>query len=196
MEQRIYHGDISPDNIGRALIAKFNHGNLRAQQLGSGDQVVVQIATQPGARAGGDTALSITIQKVPDGLAIQVGKQAWLGVAASLGMSAFTALRNPLALLGRIDDIAQDIENLSLDEKVWEAVDEIARATGTGFELTERLKRSVCPYCNTANPIGEPACIACGAPLGDAQPSTCPNCGYIIKHGEHFCPNCGKPITQ
>ena len=196
MEQRIYHGDISPDNIGRALIAKFNRGNLRALQLGSGNQVVVQIATQPGARSGGDTALSVTIQKVPDGVAIQVGKQAWLGVAASLGMSAFTALRNPLALLGRIDDIAQDIENLSLNEKVWEAVDEIARATGTGFELTERFKRSACPYCNTANPVGESACIACGAPLGDAQPSTCPNCGYVIKPGEHFCPNCGKPITQ
>jgi hypothetical protein len=175
MEQRIYHGNLSPNDIARSLIARFNRGNLRAQQLGGGKQIVVQIATRESAMSGGQTALSVTIQDVEDGISVQVGKQAWLSVAASLGYSALAALRNPFNLLGRLDDIAQDIENLQVTEDVWSTIDAAAKAAGAGFELSERLRRSVCAYCETANHVGEPSCIACGAPLGNVQPDTCPN---------------------
>ena len=194
MEQRIYHGTLTPDLLAQALVAKFNRGNLRAQQLGSGQQVVVQVATRPGAPSGGQTAMSITLQKVEDGVAVQVGKQAWLGVAASLGQTALAAIRSPFNLLGRLDDLAQDIENLQVSQQVWEAVEEVARASGASFELSERLRRMVCDYCNTANPVGEPACVACGAPLGSAQPHTCTNCGFVVKNNESICPNCRRPL--
>lgn len=193
MEQRIYHGTLTPNQIAQALVAKFNRGNLRAQQVGAGKQVVVQVATRPGAPSGGQTAISITLQKVEDGLAVQVGKQTWLGVAASLGQTAMAAIRNPFNLLGRLDDLAQDIENLQVSQQVWETVEEVARAAGASFELSERLRRMVCNYCNTANPIGEPSCLACGAPLGNAQPRTCPKCGFVIKENESICPNCRRP---
>ncbi|MGE5221782.1 MAG: zinc-ribbon domain-containing protein [Omnitrophica WOR_2 bacterium] len=194
MEQRIYHGTLTPNDFARVLISEFNRGNLVAQQLGDNDQVMVQIATRQGAAAGGKTALCVSLNKVADGVAVDVGKQAWLGVAASLGMMAFTALRNPLVLIGHLDDIAQDIENIQLNEQVWATIDETARNAGASMELSERLKRAVCPYCNTANPVGEPACIACGAPLGDIQPGTCPKCGFVVRRDEHFCPNCGQPL--
>jgi hypothetical protein len=194
MEQRIYHGTLTPDQIAQALVAKFNRGNLHTQQLGSGQQVVVQVATRPGAASGGQTAMSITLQKVEDGVAVQVGKQAWLGVAASLGQTALAAMRSPFNLLGRLDDLAQDIESLQVSQQVWEAVEEVARAAGASYELSERLRRMVCDYCNTANPVGEPNCIACGAPLGSAQPRTCTNCGFVIKTNENICPNCKRPI--
>ncbi len=194
MEPRIYHGSLTPAQIAAALIAKFNHGNLRAQQLGSADNLVVQIATREGFSHGGQTALSVSVQKVADGVAVQVGKQDWMGVAASLGMAAFQAMRNPLNLLGRLDDIAQDFENIQLVNDVMETVDEVARGADASFELSERLKRAVCVYCGTANPIGEPACIACGAPLGYAQPVTCPHCGFVVKTGEAVCPNCKQRI--
>ena len=194
MEQRIYHGTLTPDLLAQALVAKFNRGNLRAQQLGSGQQVVVQVATRPGASSGGQTAMSITLQKVEDGVAVQVGKQAWLGVAASLGQTALAAIRSPFNLLGRLDDLAQDIENLQVSQQVWEAVEEVARASGASFELSERLRRMVCDYCNTANLVGEPACVACGAPLGSAQPRTCTNCGFVVKNNESICPNCRRPL--
>lgn len=193
MEQRIYHGDLKPNDIARAVVARFNRGNLRAQQLGDGSNVVVQVTTRQGAVSGGQTALSITLQKVEDGVAIQVGKQAWLGVAASLGTTALAAIRNPFNLLGRLDDLAQDIENLKMTEQVWESVEEAVRAAGASFELSERLRRLVCPYCDTANPIGEPNCIACGAPLGNSQPRTCYNCGFVLKLNEDICPNCKRP---
>lgn len=194
MQPRIYHGTLTLEDIARALLARFNRGTLRAQQFSSDDKTIVQIATRDGARSGGQTALTVTLHKVEDGVAVQVGKQAWLGVAASLGMTAFTALRNPFNLLNRLDDLAQDIENLQLSDEVFETIDSLARTAGAAFELSERLKRVTCLYCSTANPVGEPACIACGAPLGHAQPRTCMNCGFVVTGEESVCPNCGQRL--
>ncbi len=181
MEQRIYHGSLTPSDVSESLIAHFNRGNLRAQQLGDSNRLIVQIGTRPGAMAGGDTTVSVILQKVADGVAVQVGQQAWLGIAASLGTTALSAIRNPFNLLGRLDDLAQDIQNLQINEQVWQAIDDVARAAGASQELSNRLRRAVCPYCRIANPVGEPYCLACGAPLGDVQPHTCPNCGFVLK---------------
>ena len=194
MEQRIFHGTLTPNDLAQALLARFNRGNLRAQQLGNDQQVVVQIATRLGASAGGQTATTITIQSVEDGVSVGIGKQAWLGVAASLGTTALAAIRNPFNLLGRLDDLAQDIENLQINQQVWETISDVARAAGAAYELSERLRRVVCEYCTTANPVGEPNCLACGAPLGLAQPDTCPRCGYVVKSSEGICPNCRSPL--
>jgi hypothetical protein len=191
MDQRIYHGELTPNDIARSLIAHFNRGGLEVQQVGSGDQIAVQIATPPHPASGGQTAIAVTIRKFEDGITIMVGQQAWLGVAASLGMSALSALRNPLSLLGRLDDIAQDIQSLQLTEEIWKICDASARAVGAGTRLSERLRRIECSYCSTANPVGEACCIACGAPLGDDQPGTCTRCGFVITRAEVYCPNCG-----
>lgn len=196
MQPRVFHGNIRPEDIAQALIGEFNHGNLRAQQFGSGDKMVVQIATRERPQSGGDTALSVQLQKVEDGVTVQMGKQAWLSVAASLGKSLFAAWLNPWNILGRLDDVAQDIENLQLSEEVWTTIENYARTAGASFELSERLRRIVCEYCQTANPVGEPSCIACGAPLGNVQPRTCPNCGFVVKTGETDCPNCGKQLLS
>ncbi len=193
-EQRILHGEISPTDLARALIGEFNHGALRAQQIGSGNAIIVQIATHEIAASGGRTGLTVSLRSIADGVAVEVGKQSWLGVAASLGQSAFYALRSPWNLLGRLDDIAQDIENIQLTEDVWRVLNDTARSLGAGLELSERLRRMVCEYCLTANSVGESACIACGAPLGLVQPRTCRNCGFVLKRSEAVCPNCARPI--
>jgi hypothetical protein len=187
---RIYHGDLTPGDIARNLIAYFNRGAYRVQQIGRDPQIAVQIATHQHAQSGGQTALTVTIHKLEDSVSVQVGKQAWLGVAASLGVTAMRALRNPFSLIGRLDDIAQDIESLQLDEEIWQVIERTAHQHGVGKDLSDRLKRYACPYCNTANPPGEGRCIACGAPLGDIQPRTCMNCGFVIRTFERNCPNC------
>ena len=194
MEQRIYHGNLTPSDISQMLLSRFNHVNLRAQQLGDSDRLIVQIGTRPGAMSGGDTTLSVILQKVEDGVSVQLGQQAWLGIAASLGTTALATLRNPFNLLGRLDDLAQDIQNLQINEQTWQAIDELAHSVGASTELSNRLRRTVCPYCRTANPVGEPNCIACGAPLGDVQPRTCPSCGYVVDIDETVCPNCHRPL--
>ncbi len=196
MEQQFLHGELLPADLAQALLAEFNRGNLRAQILGESDNLAVQIGSRPGSPSGGRTALTVSIQKASDGVMVKIGQQEWLGVAASLGMTAFAVLRNPLNLLGRLDDIAQDVENLQLTERVWQVLEQAARASGASRQLSERLSRVTCGYCGTANPVGEGACLACGAPLGRLQPSTCPNCGFVIKQGEITCPNCGRQLPR
>jgi hypothetical protein len=194
MEARVFHGNLRPEDIAQSLVGEFNRGNLHTQQFGSGDQIIVQIATRDRPQSGGKTALSVHLQKVEDGVAVQIGKQAWLSVAASLGHTLFAAWLNPWNILGRLDDVAQDIENLQLSEEVWGVIEKYARIAGASFELSERLRRAVCEYCQTANPVGASNCIACGAPLGNVQPRACPKCGFVLKIGETVCPNCGQRL--
>ncbi|MGA7194984.1 MAG: hypothetical protein WBW94_15260 [Anaerolineales bacterium] len=191
MDRQIYHGDLNPSDIAQALLAEFNQGNLRAQILGQADNLAVQIGTRLGAASGGKTALAVTIQKVSDGIMIQIGQQEWLGTATSLGWTVVAALQNPFSLIGRLDDIAQDVENLQLTEHVWTVINQAVQAAGASHQLSARLNRVTCEYCGTANPVGEGDCIACGAPLGKSQPRTCPNCGFVMGPSEIKCPNCG-----
>jgi hypothetical protein len=196
MDQKVYHGNIKPEDVARSLIGHFSRGNLRVQSVGNGPSMVVQIGTTAQPASGGQTALSVTLHSIEDGVSVQVSQQAWLGVAASLGISALSALRNPFALLGRLDDIAQDIENIQLSDEVWRVIDDLARSLAASHQLSERLLRLECEYCGTANPVGEAQCIACGAPMGSGQPTTCAHCGYVVVHGEKTCPNCGTAIYR
>jgi hypothetical protein len=188
------HGEISPTDLAQALVAEFDRGSLRAQVVGNADRLAVQIGTRYGAGSGGATALTVSIEKAQDGVLVRMGQQEWLGTAASLGRTTLAALINPWTLLGRLDDIAQDVENLQLGERVWQAIDSAARGMGASQQLSERLARLTCDYCGVANPVGEAACIACGAPLGKAQPTTCPNCGFVVRIDEARCPNCGQVL--
>lgn len=194
MDRRIFHGNIKSKEIARALVAEFNRGNMNAQMVGQANKIAVQISTRMGAQSGGDTALTITIQDAEDGVMVEIGQQAWLGVAASLGQTAISALRNPFSLLGRLDDLAQDIENIQLSERVWQVINQSIASAGASFELSDRLKRITCEYCLTANPVGEASCLACGAPLGNAQPTACPHCGFAVSQIETICPNCNKRL--
>ena len=196
MDRRIFHGNISDRDLGQALVAHFNRGNLRAQQFSRAGKVIVQIATRVRPLSGGTTALTIYLERIKDGVAVQVGEQAWLGIAASIGTTILSVWRNPFNLIHRLDDIAQDVENIQVSDQVWQVIENYARMRGATFELSERLRRVMCEYCETANPVGESRCIACGAPLGEVQPDTCQNCGFVIKSGEKVCPNCNYVIER
>ncbi len=194
MIQRVYHGDLTAEDVAQDLGAYFNRGNYIVQSFRQGDFITVQISTRPIRSSGGQTALTVSIRPIEDGLSIQMGEQSWYGVAASLGATVFSALRNPFTLLGRLDDVAQDIELIQITEDAWKIIDKTAVAHRSSHELSDRLRRLECRYCGAANPVGEATCVACGAPLGDMQPVTCSKCGYVAKKGEIFCPNCGNKV--
>lgn len=194
MDRRVFHGNITPGDIAQALTAEFNQGNTQTQVLGDSDNLTVQIASSQWARSGGKTALAVNLQQVEDGVMVQVSEQQWLGVAASLGQTAIATLLNPINLLGRLDDIAQDVSSLQLNEKVWQIVATTVKAAGASQQISERLSRLTCEYCGAANPVGEATCVACGAPLGKEQPKACLKCGYVLTHNEKFCPNCGQQV--
>ena len=195
MERKIFHGNIKPADIAQALLGEFNQGNLLAQTIGQSDRMIVQVSSRPDAMSGGMTAMTVTIQQIEEeGVIVELGQQAWLGLAASLGASALAAIRNPFSLLGRLDDIAQDFEHLQLGERIWQVIAKTVRTAGASTELSDKLKRLTCEFCHTANPVGEPACLACGAPLGNVQPDTCKKCGYVVKAGVKTCPNCRQSL--
>jgi hypothetical protein len=194
MQRQIFHGAITPADVAQSLMGEFNRGNLRAQALGNSDKMIVQIGTRPGAASGGETALTVSIQTHEDGVMIELGRQAWLGLAASLGVTALTALRNPLALLHRLDDLAQDFESIQMSDRVWQVIGQAVLSAGASRTLSDRLNRLTCAYCGSANPVGEPACVACGAPIGLAHPTTCSECGFVVAREEKSCPNCGKVL--
>jgi len=175
-------------------MAEFNRGNLQAQVVGSQDKMAVQIATRMGSMSGGQTAMTINMQTVEDGIMVDLGEQEWFGVAASLGQTAFSALRNPFSLLGRLDDLAQDIESMQMSDRVWRVIDQAVVALGASYALSEKLRRVTCEFCGTANPLGDGNCIACGAPMGNAQPTTCSNCGFAINFDDATCPNCNQKL--
>ncbi|HUG35254.1 MAG TPA: zinc ribbon domain-containing protein [Anaerolineales bacterium] len=195
MDRRIFYGNILPTDISQALMAEFDRGNLHAQAIGLRDKIAVQIATRMGSMSGGQTAMTVTLQKVEDGVMIELGRQEWLGLAASLGHTAWAALRNPFSLLGRLDDLAQDIESIQLADKVWNAIDRAVAATGASRALSERLTRIACDYCGSASPLGEASCLSCGAPMGDAHPTACPHCGFALTPDETVCPNCNRRLA-
>jgi hypothetical protein len=175
-------------------MAEFNRGNMHAQIVGNKDKMAVQIATRAGTTSGGQTALTINLQAVEDGVMIELGQQAWLSVAASLGHTAISALRNPFSLLGRLDDLAQDIESMQLNEKTWKVIERTVSTLKASYALSEKLSRLACDYCGAANPLGEACCLSCGAPLGDAHPTSCQFCGFVVSLEETTCPNCNKKL--
>ena len=195
MDQRAYHGNVTPQVLAQALVAEFDRGDMRAQMVGQDEHVLVQIASRAGQASGGRTALTIQLSRIEDGVLARLGQQEWLGVAASLGTTALWALKNPWTLLGRLDDIAQDLVSLQLSARVWETVDAAASTLGASHEISERLRRLMCVYCLTANEVGAPSCEACGAPLGPGQPIACLRCGFIVQVGTATCPNCGASLS-
>ena len=196
MDQRTYHGEIDCGELANALVAAFDAGNLRAQRVGSGERQMVQIATREWRGSGGQAALTITIAKVADGITVTLGQHEWFGAAASLVQTGLMALINPITLINRIDDIAQDVNSFSLPSQVWDAVDRYFRGVGASMAISERLRSVACPYCGVANNVGQGTCSACGAPLGDVQPRACPRCGNVMTNRSKFCDNCGAAMRQ
>jgi predicted RNA-binding Zn-ribbon protein involved in translation (DUF1610 family) len=196
MDQRSYHGDIGIDELADMLVATFDQGNLRAQRVGSSQRVMVQIATREWRGSGGQAALTVTISQIPDGVTVALGQHEWLGAAASLVQTGLMALLNPVSLISRIEDIAQDVNSFSLPTQVWGVIDKYCRGVGATLAMSERLRSVVCPYCGVANTVGQGTCSACGAPLGDSQPRTCPRCGNVMGHRSKFCDNCGALLAQ
>jgi predicted RNA-binding Zn-ribbon protein involved in translation (DUF1610 family) len=195
MNKRVYHGDIKPADIAAALTAAFTTANMRCHQVAQGDKIIVQVATRENARSGGKAAMTITLYQVEDGVSVAIGQLEWLGVAASLGHTALTALRNPWNIINRLDDLAQDINSLRLEERAWEVIEQYARHRRATKTLSANLLTVSCLYCHSANKTGIANCVSCGGPLGEIQPVACPKCGNVMPVRSKQCSNCGTALT-
>lgn len=192
MDQKFFHGNLNHAELARALAQQFNRGNMQARIYQEAERSVVELSTRNQRTSGGRTSLTVILQNHQDGVGVSLGQQDYLGVAASLGTSALRMLRNPLSILGRLDDVAQDIQYLQLSEEIWRTVEKEMRLRSATTQVSERLRRDTCPYCSVPNAPGSNACIACGAPLAELIPQTCQRCGYVLRSADPACPNCGQ----
>ncbi len=191
---RVYHGNIRAVDIARTLKGEFHRGNYVVQTYGKPDKIVLQIATKQHLQSGGQTAITVNLDNIEEGVIVSIQKQKWLGIAASIGTSAIATVLNPWNLLSRIDDIAQDIESITMVDDIWTVVEKRVQLAGAGKQLSEKLLRVTCQYCGSAIRTGESNCLACGAPLGEVQPIICRNCGFAASPGDRICPNCQQNL--
>src|SRR3990172_11441138 len=105
MTQKVFHGDITPDDIANALVGEFNSAEFNTSQAGDDDKIVVHIFKPQWRQSVGNTSLSVSIQKHEDGVLVDMGDQEFLGVIASLGSPAFSLFQNPLNIISRLDDV-------------------------------------------------------------------------------------------
>lgn len=194
MEQRTYRGDIDVPGLADALVSRFNRGPLMAQKVGDEEHMLVQIATRDWQGRGSQTALSIGLAAIDDGVEVTLGQQQWLGPAMELLDAGLKAIFRPLALIGEVDDIASSISSLTLPDQIWEAVDHYVKSVGASLGLAERQHLVKCPFCGVGNPVGVGQCSACGAGLADVQPAYCTECGKLAPPDAKYCSRCGFPI--
>lgn len=192
MNEKIFYGEIEPEDLANALLAEFNRPPWQAQRYGKGRKIAVQIANRPDIERGGATALTIHLQKVANGILVRMGQQTWANLAASMGITVLAALRNPWSLLSRLDDLAQDFESIQLRDRAWEVITSTCQMAGTSHILQQTLDRQVCEYCQTPNALDAPHCVACGAPLKMQTAITCPYCGFPVPENEAICSNCHR----
>jgi ribosomal protein L40E len=197
MEQRTYRGEIDPESLAKALVARFDHGDLMAQTVrGDEGHLIVQVATREWGWGAARSALTIGIARVEGGVRVTVGQQRLLDAAASLAATGLGALINPLSLLGRIDDIARDVGKITLPDQVWDAVEHYVDSVGAKLGMSEKQLVVACPYCGVGNPVGAGSCSACGGSLVEVQPVACPKCGFVLPRDACFCSRCGTKLNR
>jgi hypothetical protein len=83
MEQKIFHGDFSLNDLAECLVVNFNRGNLMVNQFAADDTTIVQIKTRDDRASGGDTALTLLSRKSRMALQYKpVSKPGWVWLPA------------------------------------------------------------------------------------------------------------------
>lgn len=145
MEQRTYHGTITPDQLADYLVQLYDpQKNMQAQKIGQGDSLIVQIAMsdEPENKRG---ALTIAIVRATDaesGVMVTMGEQQWLtpnNMAYAAMMAAISVLITPWALFGLIWPVSQIMATRMLPNDVWNTIDTYMVGQGAQRSYTQQL---------------------------------------------------------
>jgi hypothetical protein len=136
VEQRIYHGTVTPEGLADYLVQRFDpQQNLQAQKLGQGDSLAVQIGR-------GDVpeelrnAVTVGITRATDaeqGVTVTMGQQQWITpkIATHAAMIGLVGLLiTPWALFGLLWPVSELIGGQALPGDIWSAVETYALSQG------------------------------------------------------------------
>jgi Double zinc ribbon len=204
MEQRIYHGNISPDALADYLVGMFNqgYGGTVAQKVGQGNQVLVQIGLLSHSGRRIRHSIGVSVARTPDGISVATGQANWFD-DPDLGGSLIGAMWWPPLLLF---PLARGINSYALYQDIWQAVDTYCAQAGAMQGGVTTAHAVYCHNCGVVNDEGDQVCRMCGAPLYAPQQRpqpphyqppqaevVCPRCGQTVSAG-NFCNNCAAPL--
>jgi hypothetical protein len=136
VEQRVYHGSVTPVELADFLVQQFDpQRDLQAQKMGEGDSLMVQIGR-------GDVpeelrhAVTLAITRAPNGqpgVAVTMGQQQWLtpkmaSYAAMMGL--ISVLVTPWVLFALIWPLSEMVGSTSLPADIWNTVDTYLASRG------------------------------------------------------------------
>ena len=164
MTQYLIQHQATPKDFMEALKFEFDTPNFDVEiKPISPDHYESRIFTSRNNTSESQTSINITAILTENGLSITASDQEWGQIAASLGTTVVAAIINPINLLGRIDNLAVDVENMQLSERIDKFVHSFATTLAERSET--QANRSTCKYCRSRNDQTATHCASCGAPL-------------------------------
>lgn len=212
MDIRYYNAQgINIERLAGELEHMFVAQGYEAQHFGNPDYTTVQI------RKGGDvaalfglrSALTVVLQRSPEGVQAMIGQQRWADKAAVGAVGFFFPILWPLMITAGAGvfmqaNLVNQVIN-GLDMLVHQQAPNAQRGPGSapsfsmpGFHFGHAPTASapapvICSNCRTPNEPGDKYCMQCGSPLAPKTEEKvhCSNCGAEMKPGAAFCTKCG-----
>ena len=216
MDARFYNSDeIDIEQLANNLENIYRAQNYQVQQVGSRDQVMVQLKKGSDFEAliGMQAALSVILQRSGGGVIAMIGQQRWIDKAAvgAVGIIAAPVLW-PLMLTAGAGAIRQ----ASLGNQVLNVVDGLVRQQRPEIQvgpipvqIMPQLQQHYIPppqYTPPAYippPQYTPPAYTPPPPVVNALPSSapvakqlrCPTCNTPYQPGDTYCSGCGKSLV-
>jgi len=156
------------------------------------------------ALVGLQAALTIMLQRSPEGLHVMIGQQRWVEKAAVGAVGFFFPILWPLMFTAGAGAVIQ----ASLGNRVMNTLDMLvhqqfpnARRDAApsfmapfqrpAYDPARPASALICQNCQAANEPDDKFCMQCGKPLEATETVVCPNCGAQMKPNAAFCTKCG-----
>jgi hypothetical protein len=209
MDIRYYNAPgINIERLASELERMFASDGYQAQHFGTSDTMTVQM------KKGGDfaalfgmrSALTIVLQRNPEGLQALIGQQRWAEKAAVGAVGFFIPILWPLMFTAGAGVFMQAnlINHVSngLDMLVHQQVPNAQRGPEPSlmpnFNFWQAPTASapaplICSNCQTVNEPDDKFCMKCGNPLTPKEEEKvhCANCGALMKASAAYCTKCG-----
>jgi hypothetical protein len=218
MDARFYNSDqIDIERLARDLVNAYQAQGYQAQQIGTKDQMLVQLKRGGDFEAiiGMQAALSLNLQRTSGGVLATIGQQRWIDKAAvgAVGLIGAVVLW-PLAITAGVGAFRQ----ASMGNQVLNMVDGLVRQQVPSMQagpipynvMPLIQQQSAPPMSNPFNtpprmaPQGEPyytpapatqAPTYQPAPFAPGGQLRCANCNTPYEVGDTFCTGCGQSLT-
>ncbi len=165
MIEEVYSQDIDTKGLAQTIERTFSNEGYKVQEVGSGNDIAVQIKKESTGRAvlGLEQALTVRITKNDGTTKVQLGQAKWADKAGVeiIGAMVFWPLMIP-ATYGIY-------KQGTLPGKVVNVVNSYAASQGATSPQSKTSSTVACPACGVANSSDSQYCSACGGSLKDVQ---------------------------